>query len=1443
MKRAFNSYYVLTAILLILSWSVFNSSFAQLTDASISFDPIVACSGTEISFSCEVIGGTPPYIYAWNFDDPSSPNNTATTADPKHTFNPLGCDNANYTVSLTVTDTSGGGNIQASAAETVSVKRRPNPKLQDDDQPFDPFDNCINNPTPSNPTYTIHVSNITNNLSCITNNSFSIDWGDDSISPNLNSTFVNLEHKYMALGAYDLTISCEGENGCTGTNTYPVQNEANPKMGLNTAGATVGCAPIDLTFSLTFDSIVLNSSATQYFWEFGDGDTEMWSQQTAINLNGVITHTYTETSCTQPNQEFTLMVTAINSCDNTPMTVGGIKVGAPPIALFDTLLGGCVGQGIYIDNMSALGYSTSCSSINTWEWNFNNGGGSSGTFQPDSVFYPSPGVYEVSLTGTSGCGDSTFTFFITIDEPPTAAATASTLSGCVGNNLVVDFANESLGDNLEYLWTVEPDSGYVFVSGTDSVAENPSIHFTKYGVYNVVLKTHNNCDEDFKTFTVFANDAPFAEFFEEEIITCDSPYIHNITPADIDYDDHGENITAYNWSFPGASPAVSNDTFPENIVYANSGDYLISLIIENLCGSDTSQQQIEIVSQVVPSLSADTAVCFNSPAFQLVADPDIGLWSGEIVDENGYVNTNTVGTFYIKYSGECLVADSIKIIIYPLPDVEILSPDIGVCIEDDPVLLGSNPSGGIWQGGGISNPEVGLFDPTLSGSGLFQIFYSYSDTFPDCICTSSDHIFITVDSKPIPDFLPEDTVFCTGIEYTFTNNTQGGNSNEMFWEFPDGSTSTAPDEVDYLFNNTGIYFIKITAQSLYGCIDSTIRQVEVIEPPPNPYFTLGFSPSNLCSPVDVTITFDPTVYDQFNSFAWDFGNGTSLSSKYSFNDTTITYYQGIVDSSYFISLDVINQCGVLNYTGSITVHAPPVAKFGQDYNWNCSPKPVHFINKSLGLADSMCWDFGDGNDTVLYHPQMDQILTHSFYTDGNDTLYNISMITYNPCGTDTILDSVIVFPNTLTAFFNTDTTFGCSPLTVNFTNYSSPHTLNYTWAVINHPDTLKYINEHFVYTFQNNTATTDTFLVQLWIDDNCSRDSAVTEVIVYPKPDLNFQMSSQEICAGEAITFENLSNVADMYWDFDDGTILFPMTDIVSHVFDTSGQFQVSLIGRSVDFGCWDSILKPLTVKPTPKAFIQTSETAGCAPFSVYFESDSSFNQIWDFGDQSQFSIEPYHTYTKPGLYMVTMISEFENYCADTAQIEIRVLPKPTTDFNLNSLGGYPEKIQLINTSIDYLSCEWILPDMQSVFECGDIEYEFDNIGNYSITLVTMNEYDCPDTITKIHEVYFKGLYLPDAFSPDNPNETLREFKAVGIGLQTYQLEVYDTYGNMIWNTNLIIDSKPAEGWDGSYKGSPLQQDVYIWKADATFIDNTIWQGMDDGNGKLKKYGTVTLIR
>jgi len=110
-----------------------------------------------------------------------------------------------------------------------------------------------------------------------------------------------------------------------------------------------------------------------------------------------------------------------------------------------------------------------------------------------------------------------------------------------------------------------------------------------------------------------------------------------------------------------------------------------------------------------------------------------------------------------------------------------------------------------------------------------------------------------------------------------------------------------------------------------------------------------------------------------------------------------------------------------------------------------------------------------------------------------------------------------------------------------------------------------------------------------------------------------------------------------------------------------------------------------------------------------------------------------------------------------------------------------------------------------------------------------------------------KGLYIPNAISPNNPQVEVRLFKPIGINLETYRIDVYDRWGNLLWYSEKLDESgSPIEAWDGTYNGIDVQEGVYIWKASAMFKDGANWTADDINNGEpmpRSVFGTVTVIK
>ena len=67
-------------------------------------------------------------------------------------------------------------------------------------------------------------------------------------------------------------------------------------------------------------------------------------------------------------------------------------------------------------------------------------------------------------------------------------------------------------------------------------------------------------------------------------------------------------------------------------------------------------------------------------------------------------------------------------------------------------------------------------------------------------------------------------------------------------------------------------------------------------------------------------------------------------------------------------------------------------------------------------------------------------------------------------------------------------------------------------------------------------------------------------------------------------------------------------------------------------------------------------------------------------------------------------------------------------------------------------------------------------------------------------------LYVPNTFTPDG-NSMNPFFKAEGGNIKTFEMLIFDRWGELIFTSNDI-----SIGWDGTFEGNDCQDGTYIWK-------------------------------
>ena len=94
-----------------------------------------------------------------------------------------------------------------------------------------------------------------------------------------------------------------------------------------------------------------------------------------------------------------------------------------------------------------------------------------------------------------------------------------------------------------------------------------------------------------------------------------------------------------------------------------------------------------------------------------------------------------------------------------------------------------------------------------------------------------------------------------------------------------------------------------------------------------------------------------------------------------------------------------------------------------------------------------------------------------------------------------------------------------------------------------------------------------------------------------------------------------------------------------------------------------------------------------------------------------------------------------------------------------------------------------------------------------------------------------QSFYLPNAFTPngDGLNDEFKPVQRYDF-VKTYHLYIYNRWGQLLFETSDI-----NTGWDGNFKGEPVQQGTYVYKI--------VYTAYSTGSEPQTTAGNVTLVR
>jgi gliding motility-associated-like protein len=243
-----------------------------------------------------------------------------------------------------------------------------------------------------------------------------------------------------------------------------------------------------------------------------------------------------------------------------------------------------------------------------------------------------------------------------------------------------------------------------------------------------------------------------------------------------------------------------------------------------------------------------------------------------------------------------------------------------------------------------------------------------------------------------------------------------------------------------------------------------------------------------------------------------------------------------------------------------------------------------------------------------------------------------------------------------------------------------------------------------------------------------------------------------------------------------------------------------------------------VVVHPNPVVVLTPQSASGCDQVDLTFVDNDPNNAgdfyAWDFGDnQTGTGSSISHGYHNTGIYTVNVTLTSPYGCVGTAstQTDVTVYISPAAHFTVSNevMSELEPTFEFENAcTANTIGWQWDFGD-NTTDNVPSPMHQYAAKGTYNVRLIATSNGGCTDTTEMPVQVVPEfTLYVPNAFTPndDGKNDV---FYAYGNEINTFHMDLFDRWGNLIFTSNDIND-----GWDGHAKdGSVIaQQDVYVYK-------------------------------
>ena len=1027
-----------------------------------------------------------------------------------------------------------------------------------------------------------------------------------------------------------------------------------PATGQLTAGFAAdksgGCGPLVVQFS----SQTAGAGATAtYHWDLGNGNTAAEANPRAVY--------------TQPGVYMVVLTVEDGSQRSTASQT--VTVYQAPVASFTvSATKVCSPTPIQFTSDATAG----SGAIASYLWDFGDGSTASGVVSSVGHAYQAAGTDGVSLTVTdvNGCvATQVQPDLLTILPRLTASFTTDRQVLCAATD-PVQFTNTSTGPGtLSYQWN--------FGDENSSTQPSPQYAYSAKGVYTVVLTaTSSTGCVVADTQTNLLNVANYRADFSLPGSVCvgaTAVFTDNSTPTP------GQQ----QWTIDGN--VVANPGPPMTYIFSTAGPHSVTLgDVFGTCQQSVTKNFTVNASPVIPPFDAVLSSPCGEPVTVNFLDHTPGAvrwgWIFNYQTYDQYSQDTSFGgpaisTVYglngtddveltVTNAAGCSASVMQQVNIYPpVVDIVLTAGTPESCDQPMTETFGSGQLGNLsswtWVLGDGTTSTVAAPTHTFTNPGNYQTTLNWTDKNG---CTGTSNTLFTVIGAPMNvDFAADATTVCVGQEDGFGGaSVVSDGALWTSWSFGDGTQAFSQDGAAHTYTTPGVYTVTLIVTNAGGCQQTIVKSnyITVLASP-----TLSLSYLNTCAGNRGDVTFNVAAGGGATSMAWNFGDGTTLTTDASVQQMTHSY-----TSNGLYTVTVIATNGTCTTTSTLvltvllkpssvtlTANAATVCPAGpldiDVFAATGNPADTYygFTNVAFQYGDSS--NFQGSINWVSPNPDQGDYTAGLYYLQGGESGLRAVITNYLGCvDTSNFIPLAIGGARAGYEIIQDDQ---CVQLPVILQDTSKVAAgnaiLSWLWDFGDGQTSTQSGTVSHVY------ASPGAYTVQLTVQDGsgCTASSQPAVALVTVNgPMAAFGLSGgtgggNVFPVGMTMQFNNTTNVygttnVQWSWNFGDGTtsVVFDPT----HVYSLPGKYTVVLTAQDGAGGCTSTASLELVIQPFNTAFSKTASyvaSGSCPPVLVQFTNTSnnytSFS--WDFGDGEVVAnvADPSHVYANPGTYIVTL--------------------------------------------------------------------------------------------------------------------------------------------------------------------------------------------------------------